>query len=149
MVAGTDALSFAIDPNSGALSPTVTLATVATFSLEITATDEVNNVATQYLSVSVVDALVVTITNNIAAGKIANIVDGALTFTFEFKEEVTGFDESDISVVGGDGKDAFATIVDGMIYTLVAPPTRRHQWRRADRHGGGQCGHQHGAAPLA
>ena len=121
VVAGTGALSFAIDSMSGALSPTVTLATVATFSLEITATDEVNNVATQYLSVSVVDALVVTITNNIAAGKIANIVDGALTFTFELKEEVTGFDASDISVGGGE-KDTFATIVPGMIYTLVAPP---------------------------
>ena len=123
-VVGIHALSFAIDSLSGALSPTVTLATVATFSIEITATDEFNKAATQYLSVSVVDDPVVEITDNIAAGTIANIADGALTFTFEFKEKVTGFDESDISVGGGStGTDAFATIVDGMIYTLVATPT--------------------------
>ena len=56
---GTDALTFAIDPNSGALTPavTVTLDTVATYTLEITATDEAGNVATQYLSVVVVGRL--------------------------------------------------------------------------------------------
>ena len=70
-VVGIHALSFAIDSLSGALSPTVTLATVATFSIEITATDEFNKAATQYLSVSVVDDPVVEITDNIAAGTIA------------------------------------------------------------------------------
>ena len=94
-VTGTD---FAIDLNSGALSPTATLAAAATtFSIEITATDEVNNVATQYLTVDVVGAPVVTITDNILTDT-ANIADGDILFTFAFSEEVSGFVKDDITL---------------------------------------------------
>ena len=128
-VTGTD---FAIDLNSGALSPTATLAAAATtFNIEITATDDVNNVATQYLTVDVVDVPTVTITDTIAASTpasritdTANIADGALTFTFAFDEEVSGFDTSDITVFsqGNDIKGAFATLAPGLTFTVLATP---------------------------
>ena len=128
-VTGTDRNSFAIDPNSGALSPTVTLsATATTLSIEITATDEANNVATQYLTVDVVDVPTVTITDTIAAGTpdsritdTANIADDALTFTFAFNEEVRGFDTSAITV-GGGNKGDFATLAPGLTFTVTATP---------------------------
>ena len=121
VAAGTNALTFAIDSMSGELSPTVTLDTVTTFSLEITATDEVNNDATQYLSVVVVGAPVVTITDNILTDT-ANIADGDILFTFAFSEEVSGFVKDDIGVTNGE-KGTFTGVDGDTTYTLVVTPT--------------------------
>jgi Bacterial Ig-like domain len=51
----------------------------------------------------------------------ANIATGAITYTFDFSEPVTGFDASDVAVLNGT-KGAFAT-VNSSKYTLSVTPT--------------------------
>ena len=95
---GADAGDFEINADTGGLAPATSFDTVATYTLEITATDEVGKVATQYLSVAVVTVVRPTVifTDNIEAGTpaarindIANIADGTLTFTLRFSEPMS------------------------------------------------------------
>ena len=95
---GTDSLTFSIDTDSGVLTPVATLDGINTYSVTITATDEFDNASILYLQITVVDLPLVTITDTIA--DLANIADGALTFTLSFDEPVTGFTDS-ITVAGG------------------------------------------------
>ena len=60
----------------------------------------------------------VIITDNQSATT-ANILDGAITYTFTFSEDVTGFTADDVTVSGGI-KGAFAG--SGSSYTLVVTP---------------------------
>ena len=135
---GTDMASFSLDTTTGVLTPVAPLADVMmTYSVTITATDEVGNgsVPSFYLEVRVANLPVVTITDNIAIGTpttrltdTANIADGALTFMLSFGEPVTGFERSDITVTGGilesltppPVETASYTSTD--IFTLVARP---------------------------
>ena len=126
---GTDAMTFAIDADSGILTPVADITGVATYSVTITATDEPGHVSDEfYLRVIVIDLPMVTISDNIAADTpatrltdTANSADGALTFTFGWSEAVTGFTAEDISVTGGSKGD-FNTVTANLTYTLTVTP---------------------------
>ena len=127
---GTDPDSFSLAPATGVLTPAANDPAEGTYTLTLTATDEAENVSdTHYLRVVVAALPTVTISDNIAIGTpatrltdTANSADGALTFTFMFREDVTGFETGDITVTGGS-KGGFSTVTTNRVYTLLATPT--------------------------
>ncbi|QGJ69927.1 Hypothetical protein PBC10988_16160 [Planctomycetales bacterium 10988] len=78
-------------------------------------------------SASTVDGGSATITYDATAPTLSISPDGGLTnsssllFTFEFNEDVTGFESSDISITNGSAGSF--TAVDGNTYTLEVTPT--------------------------
>ena len=98
---------------------------LGTYDATITATDEAGNVATLYLRVTVTGMLFVTIEDTITGT--ANLAHGALTFTLNFSEDVTGFVSSDLTVTGGThtlmpNPGAAVTYTPSDIFTVVATP---------------------------
>ena len=126
---GANASIFTIDPDNGVLTPMANIISETTYNVIITATDELNHISAEFhLRVIVVDLPVVTISDNIAADTpatrltdTATSADGALTFTFGWSEEVTGFTAEDISVTGGSKGD-FNTVTANLTYTLTVTP---------------------------
>ena len=55
-LAGADSATFSLATTSGILTPMMTLGMVATYNVEITATDEAGNAVTQYLTINVFEA---------------------------------------------------------------------------------------------
>ena len=98
-----------------------TLDATSSQNVSITATDLAGNTATQAVTISVVAGTTLTITDDVTTA--ADIAAGDVTFSFNFSEDVTGFDVSDITV------DGVTDIVDGFTgsgrtYTLeVSLPT--------------------------
>ena len=126
-LSGTNAASFSLGAMTGILTPAMTLTGVATYSVTITATDESDNAAVFYIRVRVSALPFVTITDNIVAAT-ANSADGNVTFTFSFSEDVTGFENGDVTVTGGNRVSltptpaATTTYTDAAMFTLVATP---------------------------
>ena len=123
----TDAMTFAIDADTGVITPALTLASAATYTLTLTAMDEVDNVSEPfYLRVVVSDLPIVTLTR-IGSG-IVNSASGALTFELEFSEDVFGFERSDITVTGGSlgtitpTPNSATTYTSTDIFTILATP---------------------------
>ena len=118
---------FAVDTMSGALTPAADSPPLGTYTLTLTATDEADNVATQYLRVVVSDVPTATITP-LGSGT-ANIASGALTFTLSFSESVTGFASGDLTFTGGTldtitpNPVAGDTYTSTDIFTLLVTPT--------------------------
>ena len=124
---GADALTFEIDPDNGEVTYKDVQDTAdITHNIMITATDTASNVATQDVTILVRNALTVDITDNIEDGKIANIEDASVTFTFDFKEAVTGFSVEDITVSGGGTPAPAVTFTETtlkQVYTLEVTPS--------------------------
>ncbi|WP_160311508.1 beta strand repeat-containing protein [Rhodopirellula islandica] len=109
----TYTLAVTPDPNSTTditVDVAASVAADAASNPNVTATQAVQAVDTTAPSVAITDD---------EAG-VANIAGGDVIFTFEFSEDMTGFDASDVNVVGGT-KGTF-TAVDGNTYTLAVTP---------------------------
>ena len=132
---GTDALTFEIDADSGEVRYNDIQADEVIHNIVITATDLAGNTATQEVTISVLNAPVVSITDSVTS----EYINAAVTFTFTFSEMVDGFDVDDIGVDGGE-KGTFTGTDPGRIYTLVVTPTPGNNDGTDYRDGGGGCG---------
>ena len=139
---GTDPDSFSLDTDTGVLTPAANDPAEGTYTLTLTATDEAENVSdTHYLRVMVAPLPTVTITDNIVIGTpdtrltdTANSADGALTFTFMFREDVTGFETGDITVTGGSKGGVQHGHHQPRLYA-AGDSDQRHRWRCVEHHG--------------
>ncbi|MCU1376745.1 MAG: hypothetical protein JWO68_4031, partial [Actinomycetia bacterium] len=126
LVAGGDSGKFSIDATTGALTfknaPDFESPGDAngdnTYDVQVQVSDGVlTDTQTLHVQVADVDDTPPTIT--ISDNK-TGTTNGAVTYTFQFSEAVTGFDAGDIVVSNGT-KGAF-TAIDGDTYTLVVTP---------------------------
>ncbi|WP_406647561.1 VCBS domain-containing protein [Aliisedimentitalea scapharcae] len=90
-----------------------------TLTATVVVSDDANNTKT-VTDNAVLDTGLPTVTVTSSITGTANAADGDVTFTFEFDEDVSGFDTSDVTVANGT-KGSF-TAVDGNTYTLVVTP---------------------------
>ena len=130
-LSGRDEGTFSITPDTGIVTYDTAPTVAAEHNIIITATDAVGNMATQNVTISVLKAPTVDITDNIAQGTpatrtedIAGMADGALTFTFTFSEPVSEFVLADDIIVSGGGTLGTLTGTAGdQTYTLKVTPT--------------------------
>ena len=130
-LSGDDAGLFTFTAETGIVTYHTAPTGAAEHNIIITATDAVGNMATQNVTISVLAAPTVEITDNIEADTpvtrtedIAGIADGALTFTFTFSEPVNGFVLAEDIIVSGGGTLGTLTGTAGdQTYTLKVTPT--------------------------
>jgi hypothetical protein len=107
--------SIAVDGKT--VSSYVAPTTDGVHTVKVTDTDAAGNVASSSLSFTL-DTVVPTAT--VVAPSVPNSA-GALTYTVNFSEAVTGFDASDIAVV--NGKAGAVTAISASQYTVAVTPT--------------------------
>ena len=122
---GDDAAEFNFDEGRGVVTYRVVQTSVTIdphHRIVITATDAAGNTATQPVTISVLDAPTVTITDNFAGDYADGIT--ALTYTFTFSEPVTGFTAADIMVEPAANSagatisaSAFTEVTAGRVFT--------------------------------
>lgn len=109
---------FDINSNTGELTLRVAATAVVEYQLTVIATDEAGNQAEQSLTVNVVDAPTVTITDNISAG----VTNQPVTFTFVFSEIVNNFAFDSLTITGADASANDFSDSGGDTYTLIVTP---------------------------
>ena len=129
-----DHARFSIAHMTGIVTTTMAESGVTTYTLTLTATDDLGNVsATQHLEFRVTDLPFVTIER--VGTDTVNGTSGALTYTLVFSEDVTGFERSDITVTGGTlgaitpSPNSATTYTPSDIFTLLATPNTTNAGR--------------------